>query len=495
MKNIFMAFIAIALFTITLNAQWTDFRRAELVIGQPDFTTYDYHLTSTGLYGPYSVAIDFENLKLYIGDGDNHRVLRYAYPLTGNQPAAELVFGQDNFTSNPDQDFVNQWGWYPDANPHQIWYPMAIAVYKGDLWVLDSYNHRVVKFSDAYSQTTNNPDADVVIGQAGFTTRDYSCTINTLRFPQGMTIDSIGNLWVVDTGNGRVLRFSDASSLTNGEGANAVLGQSDFETNTVSPSPVQNQFGLSTSIYVKGTTAWICDRDFNRVLRFDSVYSKPDGANADAVLGQDDFTSNAPGTTQNTFNHPFGVFVDGKGTLYVSDQLNSRVLIFDDAATKSNGANADHLLGQKGFINSNALWDTSGFAPNSVTNFAMDDTLGKLFVVDRVAMRVLQFAYSNPSTGIDQEESSIINNLLNLSVYPNPAYRNTSIVYSVPSKAKVSLILFDSWGREIETLVDEVQIAGSHEVKYDGSKLPSGIYHFRLQSGDHMETARMVLIK
>jgi hypothetical protein len=79
--------------------------------------------------------------------------------------------------------------------------------------------------------------------------------------------------------------------------------------------------------------------------------------------------------------------------------------------------------------------------------------------------------------------------------YPNPFCMNTSIVYSIPLKAKVSLILLDTWGREISTLVNEEQIAGKYEVKVDGSNLQEGIYFYRMRVGEYSETRKMVLIK
>jgi hypothetical protein len=79
--------------------------------------------------------------------------------------------------------------------------------------------------------------------------------------------------------------------------------------------------------------------------------------------------------------------------------------------------------------------------------------------------------------------------------YPNPFYQNTSIVYSIPLKAKVTIMLFDTWGREIATLVNEELIAGKYEVKVDGSKLPEGIYFYRMQVGAYSKTRKMVLIK
>jgi hypothetical protein len=89
------------------------------------------------------------------------------------------------------------------------------------------------------------------------------------------------------------------------------------------------------------------------------------------------------------------------------------------------------------------------------------------------------------ATGTSAEQNSI----------KNPFSQSTSIVYSIPFKGKVKLILFDTWGREIAVLVDEEQIAGRYEVRYDGSKLPAGIYFYRMQAGEYSETRKMVMIK
>ena len=65
--------------------------------------------------------------------------------------------------------------------------------------------------------------------------------------------------------------------------------------------------------------------------------------------------------------------------------------------------------------------------------------------------------------------------------YPNPFNQRTSIIYSVPSRAKITLTIIDGRGYEIASLVNEEQIAGKYEVEFDGSKLPGGIYYYRLQ--------------
>ena len=66
--------------------------------------------------------------------------------------------------------------------------------------------------------------------------------------------------------------------------------------------------------------------------------------------------------------------------------------------------------------------------------------------------------------------------------YPNPFNPSTTIVFSLPLQSLVTLKVFDILGREIETLINEEKPAGIYKLKWDASKLPSGIYFYRLQA-------------
>jgi len=99
------------------------------------------------------------------------------------------------------------------------------------------------------------------------------------------------------------------------------------------------------------------------------------------------------------------------------------------------------------------------------------------------------------NTSVEQLSTEIPDEFYIGNNYPNPFNLSTTIVYFIPAKAKVTLILFDTWGREVATLVNEEQIAGRYEVKYDGSKLTGGIYFYRIQVGEYSKTRKMVLIK
>lgn len=79
--------------------------------------------------------------------------------------------------------------------------------------------------------------------------------------------------------------------------------------------------------------------------------------------------------------------------------------------------------------------------------------------------------------------------------YPNPFNPATQIAYDISKTSNVTLTVFDLLGREVATLVDGVQAAGTHSVTFDGTHLPSGIYFYRLQAGDFVAARKMVLLK
>ena len=79
--------------------------------------------------------------------------------------------------------------------------------------------------------------------------------------------------------------------------------------------------------------------------------------------------------------------------------------------------------------------------------------------------------------------------------YPNPFNPSTNIKYQITSNKLVTLKVFDVMGREMETLVNGKQPAGTYEVTFNGSKFSSGVYYYRLESNGFNRTKQMVLIK
>ena len=79
--------------------------------------------------------------------------------------------------------------------------------------------------------------------------------------------------------------------------------------------------------------------------------------------------------------------------------------------------------------------------------------------------------------------------------YPNPFNPTTNIEYRIPNKEVVSLKVYDVLGNEVTTLVNEEKPTGRYEVKFDGSKLPSGVYIYRLTSKNYSAAKKLILLK
>lgn len=79
--------------------------------------------------------------------------------------------------------------------------------------------------------------------------------------------------------------------------------------------------------------------------------------------------------------------------------------------------------------------------------------------------------------------------------YPNPFNPTTTINYSVAKNTLVSIKIYDILGRKIETLVNKQEIPGNYNIEFNASKLASGIYFYRMQAGDFVETKKLILLK
>lgn len=273
----------------------------------------------------------------------------------------------------------------------------------GKLFVSDTDNNRVLRWSSA-NAAQNGSNAEAVLGQANFTSSDANrggtAAANTLYEPHGVFVSSAGALYVADYRNNRILRFDNAENASNGAAADAVLGQADFTSNDANrlTTAAANSLSRPMDLYVDDSgNLWASDWLNHRVLRYDNVAAKANGAAADGVLGQGSFTSSSrmwkDNTDADSFVYPSGICVDQDGVLWVADSGNSRVLRFDTAAGKANGAAADGVLGQPDFTSWRTVQGT-GTAANTLQwpDAGLDvDNNGRLWVADRWGDRVIWF--------------------------------------------------------------------------------------------------------
>ncbi|PIP28665.1 hypothetical protein COX28_03575, partial [Candidatus Kuenenbacteria bacterium CG23_combo_of_CG06-09_8_20_14_all_39_39] len=100
------------------------------------------------------------------------------------------------------------------------------------------------------------------------------------------------------------------------------------------------------------------------------------------------------------------------------------------------------------------------------------------------------------TTGVKSlKEVSIPNNFSLNQNYPNPFNPTTTISYSLPTTSYVTLIVYNLTGQEVTTLVNKEETAGSYEVQFSASNLPSGIYFYKLHAGEFSQVRRMQLVK
>lgn len=93
------------------------------------------------------------------------------------------------------------------------------------------------------------------------------------------------------------------------------------------------------------------------------------------------------------------------------------------------------------------------------------------------------------------EGEHVPNEFLLAQNYPNPFNPVTRIPYMIRVPGLVSLKVYDVLGREVATLVDEVQDSGFRSVEFDGTNLSSGVYYYQLKSGGLVATRKMVLVR
>jgi hypothetical protein len=79
--------------------------------------------------------------------------------------------------------------------------------------------------------------------------------------------------------------------------------------------------------------------------------------------------------------------------------------------------------------------------------------------------------------------------------YPNPFNPSTTIRYGLPQRSHVTLTVFNTLGQLVAQLVNGEMEAGYHEVQFGGSGLSSGVYYYRIQAGDFVQTRKLLLLR
>ncbi|MDP2302626.1 MAG: T9SS type A sorting domain-containing protein [Ignavibacteria bacterium] len=226
-------------------------------------------------------------------------------------------------------------------------------------------------------------------------------------------------------------------------------------------------------------------RSFSNFTTFDSLLSGFSMVGLNGIWVHNNYIFLADGMSSG------GIYKSFDFGLTWSKIINNKNMrtIFVSKNNKLLAAGIDSLYYSSNFGNTMHIIE-SPLKPNNYVNEIEEDRNGKIFFG----------TYNEGLFEVDilasvQETSSIVNNYKLNQNYPNPFNPVTNIKFSIPKSDVVKIKVYDILGKEIQTLLNEYKTTGRYEVEFNASNLPSGIYFYRMVSGNYSEAKKMILLR
>ncbi|MBI2418234.1 MAG: T9SS type A sorting domain-containing protein [Ignavibacteriales bacterium] len=368
----------------------------------------------------------------------------------------------------------------------------GVAKFDNTVWSkFDTANH-IIPSNKIIAIAVDKKNKKWIAAGSGYIYQYNDTSWKIIQYPDnlnGLVIDEAQNKWIATYSNG-LLKY---------DGTTWIKYYPPF-SGTIPPGVycmvIDRQGEIWGRIYTQST-------GYNPGLgRFNgtdwTIFSQ---ANSD--LPENYFTHIAVSKNNNKWitggQNPFLVEFDGaKWIRYDSSNFNLPSFKISSIAFEENGnmwiATESGLCKFDGNIIKIFNTGNSGIPLDKVLNISIDakgnkwiGTSGGGLAVFREGGVILN-AEKNPETVFDKD-------FLLYQNYPNPFNPVTKIDYRVPENCVVTLKVFDVLGKEVATLVNEVQSAGKYSLMFNGANLPSGIYFYRLQAGQYSEVKKLALVK
>lgn len=344
--------------------------------------------------------------------------------------------------------------------------------------------------------------------------------------PESVVYDSVYNRWLVtnsggiikqrNNATGVVTDFAPSGSGTHGiriyngrvyacgpgstiRGFSLATGTQEF-TATLSGATFLNGMGIDQSTGI----AYISDFNGQRIYKLNlntgawwiyvpTAGGQPNGVYFDlprnrllicywgnnAAIKQVNLADSSLTTITNTgYNNCDGIYLDKYDNVYISSwsPAPAKILRYDINFTLPVTIVINSGLSNPADIYINKNGDTLG-VPNSSNNTVTFHNIGNIAGVQQINSNI-------------PDEFSLHQN------YPNPFNPDTKIGFDISeSSSIVKLAIFNTLGQQVSVPVNEALTAGSYEISFDGSMLPSGVYYYRLESGSFVDMKKMVMVK
>lgn len=274
----------------------------------------------------YPSGVWSDGEKLIVADAWNHRVLIWTtFPEQNGQPA-DVVLGQPNFEGcQPNVAGIA----HPPIAQSLNW-PYGVFSDGQSLWIADTGNRRVLYYKQI--PLSSYQAADGVIGKDAFDQRDYDNADPI--WPYSVRVSPKGQLAITDTQYYRVLLWHDHQTAF-AQKADVIIGQDSFESNGQNqflPRPEAFTLNWCYDSFFQGESLWVADTGNSRILKFSPI---PDqhNATASALIGHDDFRTGSENRktmfgTENALYWPFAICIRGQH-IAIADTGNHRIVLKD----------------------------------------------------------------------------------------------------------------------------------------------------------------------
>ncbi|MHB1045548.1 MAG: SMP-30/gluconolactonase/LRE family protein [Thermoanaerobaculia bacterium] len=256
---------------------------------------------------PWSVAVDASG-NVYVGDSDNRRIRKID---TAGNVSTLAGSGTYGFADGP-------------GATARFTYPYGVAVdASGNVYVADVVSNRIRKIDTAGNVSTLAGN-----GTSGFA--DGPGASAMFRYPEGVAVDSAGNVYVGDYGNRRIRKIDTSGNVSTLAGSGSYGFADGPGASAMFSSPAGVAVDASGNVYV-------ADSENSRIRKIDTA------GNVSTLAGNGGRGfSDGPGASA-WFDYPYGVAVDASGNVYVADSHNRRIRKIDTAGnvTTLGGSNAE----------------------------------------------------------------------------------------------------------------------------------------------------------